>query len=188
MATKIPLYVDNEIFETSDDYNLYVNDKAEFNVTLTLYNNCAENNRVDKSNYLFNPISFRGLFKTPTSLTSPILIVSGGIEISNKNYAYIEELHRYYFITDIISIRNGVWELVLNVDVLYTYNDYIKELTGFIERSENLSTPSITDERNTILGTYDYTTVDITTDTEYNIFGGVPQDKRFCISGMGFSI
>ena len=59
-----------------------------------------------------------------TSVTSPTIII-GGIKsldnISDYNYAYIPQCHRYYYINDIIALSGGRVKLVLTVDVLKTY-------------------------------------------------------------------
>ena len=53
------------------------------------------------------------------------------------NYAYIPEFKRYYFITNIESVRNNVWRVSFHVDVLFTYREQIKRNSAIIERNEN---------------------------------------------------
>lgn len=58
-------------------------------------------------------------------------------DISKCNYCYIEELDRYYYITDITIQRNNVWLLSLKCDVLMTFEGGIRALNGTVDRQEN---------------------------------------------------
>lgn len=52
------------------------------------------------------------------------------------NYAYIPEFHRYYFITEITSLHNKVWQVAMRVDVLMSYKDAIFDLECLVSRNE----------------------------------------------------
>lgn len=81
--------------------------------------------------------SVQGEFKAKTDIVSPVLLIDGIDNIISKlNYCYIPILNRYYFITDISSVRNGLWELSCHCDVLETYKDKIKETEAVISRQE----------------------------------------------------
>ena len=55
--------------------------------------------------------------KSGTSYISPTLL----LEISGQpDYNYLEFEGWYYFVTDIISVRNDLWEIVCQVDPLAT--------------------------------------------------------------------
>ena len=58
-------------------------------------------------------------------------------DISKCNYCYIEELDRYYYITDITIQRNNVWLLSLKCDVLMTFAGGIRALNGTVDRQQN---------------------------------------------------
>lgn len=58
-------------------------------------------------------------------------------DISKCNYCYIEELDRYYYITDITIQRKNVWILSLKCDVLMTFSSGIRALNGTVDRQEN---------------------------------------------------
>ena len=63
------------------------------------------------------------------------------------NYAYIPEFERYYFVTNIVNVRNNLWEVHFHVDVLQTYwNDY-KYSPSVISRSETLRVKDLVDNR-----------------------------------------
>lgn len=47
---------------------------------------------------------------------------------TGMNYCYIPAFGRYYYVTSITAVRNGLWAVECRVDVLKTYEDYIDEL------------------------------------------------------------
>ena len=57
-------------------------------------------------------------------------------KILTSNYAYIPDFNRYYFINDIISVRQNMWRVVMNVDVLMSYKTQIYNLDAFVNRNE----------------------------------------------------
>lgn len=59
------------------------------------------------------------------------------IELANANYCYIDIFKRYYFIEDIVIMRDNRAQLHLKVDPLYTYRDAIKGLYLTVSRQEN---------------------------------------------------
>ena len=67
-------------------------------------------------------------------------------KLLKSNYCYISDFNRYYYIDDIVSIANNLWEISLDCDVLYTYKDKIIENDAFIDRQENLYNDEIIDE------------------------------------------
>mgnify|MGYP006908867257 CR=1 FL=1 len=54
-----------------------------------------------------------------------------------SNYAYIADFNRYYFIDNPIAECPGVYTLKMSVDVLMSFANGIKALTGVISRQEN---------------------------------------------------
>ena len=62
------------------------------------------------------------LFKEDTSLLNPAL----KLRLSNKpDYNYFKIDDRYYWITDIISLNNNLWQITGQIDVLATYKGHI---------------------------------------------------------------
>lgn len=70
------------------------------------------------------------VLKRETSLNSPSFLLQSD-DIPNANYCKFYD--RYYYIEDIVSIRNDLWELVCNIDVLGTYRANIHATTAFVE-------------------------------------------------------
>lgn len=57
-------------------------------------------------------------------------------KIISCNYMYIPTFNRYYFIDDIISVRNNLWRIVAHVDVLMSFKKEILNQTVLINRNE----------------------------------------------------
>lgn len=78
------------------------------------------------------PVSTGTLFnvtlKQPTSLNSPVFTISA----NTFNYNYCKFNGAYYFVTDIVSLRNDVWEVHCTKDVLATYRTQIMSSTAYV--------------------------------------------------------
>lgn len=103
---------------------------------ITLYTNESEKNKLEKT--ITNSILLEGNLRDESSIINPIILIS-----SNKedipymyNYAYVPAFGRYYFITDIESVRTGIWRVSMHVDVLMSYKEQIKNLNVIINNSE----------------------------------------------------
>lgn len=118
---------------------------------LTLYQNISEQNKLDKT--LNNPLKLTGTVRgvDNVNIISPIISISNIDEqITTYNYAYIKEFNRYYFINNIRSLRNDLWLLELDIDVLTTYKDQIRAQKGLISRNENEFNNALIDDRLTM--------------------------------------
>ena len=74
------------------------------------------------------------LLKRDTSILRPVLLVNSAQDIFTFNYMYISEFSRYYFIDDIRSVHDNLWEISAHVDVLETYKSQILANTAVIRR------------------------------------------------------
>lgn len=74
------------------------------------------------------------LLKRDTSILRPVLLVNSAQDIFTFNYMYISEFSRYYFIDDIRSVHDNLWEISAHVDVLETYKNQILANTAVIRR------------------------------------------------------
>lgn len=101
---------------------------------ITLYFNTSEPNRMNKT--LTTIASVDGTLRTQSSVINPVIGIATNLNFSNVNYMYIDEFHRYYFINDIVSVRNGIWEISAHVDVLSTYAKQVSMLPCVIGRNE----------------------------------------------------
>lgn len=105
---------------------------------INLFTCTAERNRVNKSNYISNRFNINGTLRNESSIIDPIILIEKTNPVSNYyNYMYIDEFKRWYFINDIVSIRNNIWEIHAHVDVLYTWGADIGNMEAVIDRCEN---------------------------------------------------
>lgn len=103
-------------------------------MNITLCVNNSERNKLSKS--LSNMNVFSGSLKDETSVTSPVVMM----ELENPtgfNYAYIPEFGRYYFIRDMVSVRTGLWKISMQVDVLQSFQNYIRGCLVILSDTEN---------------------------------------------------
>ena len=103
---------------------------------ITLYTNESEKNKLEKT--ITNSILLEGNLRDESSIINPIILISSNKEDITYmyNYAYIPAFGRYYFITDIESVRTGIWRVSMHVDVLMSYKEQIKNLNVIINNSE----------------------------------------------------
>ena len=101
--------------------------------SINLYNNNSEKNKIGKSLTSYGTLT--GTLRNECSLTSPEVLVQSATPIL-CNYAYIANFGRYYFITDVVSVRNNMYIIRLRCNVLETYKKQISKNTAVIERSQ----------------------------------------------------
>lgn len=100
-----------------------------------MQHNASEPERLSKK--LTNIIEMEGTLKNETSIIDPTLLVYGAMSNFVKvNYMYIPSFARYYYVTDIRSIKNNLFEIDGHVDVLMTYRSQIRKNKAVIRRSE----------------------------------------------------
>lgn len=107
-------------------------------MVLKLYKNNSERNCVTKT--LSNELQLTGTLRHETSIKTPVITIVGDDSIIGYNYAFIVEFNRYYFITDIKSIRNGFWELSFLCDVLMSFKDDILSSFAVIDQTQEYDT------------------------------------------------
>lgn len=105
-------------------------------ITVAFYQNNSEPYRIGKN--LTAKYAESCLLKDGTSVENPVILITNYNNLTDCNYMYIDEFHRYYFIGDIISVRQGLWEVHAHVDVLETYKDQIKACSATFKRQEHL--------------------------------------------------
>lgn len=103
---------------------------------IKLFKYSKENNRVDKDVYFNGELALEGTLRSSTSIINPIFQIAYDNTIIEYNYCYIQYFNRYYFIDNINSIRNGLWELSLRVDVLMSFKNNILAQTCIVARNE----------------------------------------------------
>ena len=78
--------------------------------------------------------------KGEIALSKLNIILKSNIDIINKyNYVYIPMFNRYYFITKISSPANQVFQFDLEVDVLESFKDDIKNSRCLIVKQDDIN-------------------------------------------------
>lgn len=130
---------------------------------IQFYKNNAEVNKLDKTGFIELQRTLNGTLKDGTSIINPIVKIysteglqvvddfnvdvvdsnnsdiyffDDGFDIVNTNYAYIPEFRRYYFISDIVVLYNNIYQISMQCDVLMSFKEEIKNLSGLISRNE----------------------------------------------------
>lgn len=130
-----------------ESYGVYRPPVTTFDVNL--YQNTAEANRVDKTNYISTVGTLSGVLRDESSITD-VTITFESVDIPTFNYVYISAFNRYYFVNDITSIKYKLWQMSLSVDPLMTYKDAILSCNGFIDRNENDYNPNVIDKKRVV--------------------------------------
>lgn len=102
--------------------------------TISLFKTASENNRVVKT--LTDEKQLSGELRNQTSVLNPSIRIESADNISTYNYAYISEFGRYYYITDIVSVRTNCWIVSLRCDVLMSYKDEIQGLNVILSNTQ----------------------------------------------------
>ena len=105
---------------------------------INLFTCNAERNRINKSDHISNRFVLEGSFRKATSALNIEVDVEKTNPLTYKyNYMYIEEFGRYYFIDEIVSVRNGLWTIMATVDVLMSFRKDILESSVIIDKAED---------------------------------------------------
>lgn len=82
--------------------------------------------------------------KSGTSLMAPTLLLNSS---SYPNYNYCIFMGYYYFVRDIVSVRNNLWEIYLTIDALATAKSAITASTQFVSYSSHKTSDWLADNR-----------------------------------------
>ena len=102
--------------------------------TISLFKTASENNRVLK--VLTDEKQLSGELRNQTSVLNPTIRIESSDNISGYNYCYISEFGRYYYITDIVSVRTNCWVVSLRCDVLMSYKDEIQSMNVILNNTQ----------------------------------------------------
>ena len=102
--------------------------------TISLFKTASENNRVVK--VLTDEKQLSGELRNQTSVLNPTIRIESADNISGYNYCYISGFGRYYYITDIVSVRTNCWVVSLRCDVLMSYKDEIQSMNVILNNTQ----------------------------------------------------
>ena len=105
-------------------------------MNITFYKNSSEKEKIGKS--LSSGLTLSGNLRDECSITSPSILVEA-TSLVDYNYCYIPEFKRYYFISDIVSVRNNLWRVSLKCDVLESFKSDILKLSCIVDKQQNQS-------------------------------------------------
>ena len=114
-------------------------------MTVILYN--VQDNRTAVVKTLSGAVTYNGYLRDASDVINPVMTFEFDNYPTNKNYARIEEFNRYYFITNIVHVRENLYEIHFHVDVLMTYWDTFKYSRCIVARSETLRVKDLVDNR-----------------------------------------
>ena len=104
--------------------------------TINFYINSSEKNKVDKTLTLISSVS--GTLKDATSIIDPVILIEGDLSsFTGCNYMSIEAFGRSYFVNNIRSITNNLFEVSGHVDVISTYKDAIRRNSAIIRKQQH---------------------------------------------------
>lgn len=91
------------------------------------------------------------LLKEETSILRPSFLLKHDplepAEVYDYNYVFCQEFERYYHITNIEAVRNDLWRIDCDVDVLASWKTHIQAANAFVAYSTTLGNAQIIDRR-----------------------------------------
>ena len=103
-------------------------------MNVSLYKTSSPPNKINKD--LGSALSFDGTLREGSSVLSPSILLAT-VNPAGYNYAFISQFGRYYYIDDIISARNGLWQVKMSVDVLMSHASDINRLQVILKSTES---------------------------------------------------
>lgn len=94
-------------------------------MNITLYVTGSERHAVRKT--LQSGLELTGSLRGESSVINPSFLIQAN-NPSQYNYCYIPEFGRYYFISNITSVRTNIWRIDCSVDVLMSFQEEILNL------------------------------------------------------------
>lgn len=94
----------------------------------TFYNFSKRVNSTKVPDASVSGTTFNVVFKMPTSRRNPTIRINA--DAFNFNYCLMEG--KYYFVTDVVSVRNDLWDVNLSIDVLGSYRSEIRATNAYV--------------------------------------------------------
>lgn len=105
-------------------------------ITVKAFQYNSPNHFINKQ--LIDVATYTGSLREETSVIDPIFDIETSSDLSQMNYIWINELHRYYYVTNIVSVATNLWRIYCHVDVLMTYKPTILAHEAVIGRQQQL--------------------------------------------------
>lgn len=161
--------------------------------TINAYSTNSDNNHVEKVFTL--RASLTGTLREPCSILKPEIVIERQTAPTNWTHIFILSFNsRWYYINNIVSVGQNLWQLSCSVDVLETYHGsrddetMLYGCTGIVSRNEGSSDPTLTDtalpiQNNTTLTKITATVTDIANtwiSSENILKSTLTYDNRYC--------
>jgi len=99
-------------------------------MNILLYNNLSPDIQIHKN---ITPVAtLTGALRGESNIVNPTIRIEAA-DLPACNYAYIPEFNRYYFARDIRVIRNRIFDISLQSDVLMSFD--LSAITGVVIES-----------------------------------------------------
>ena len=119
--------------------------------------------------------SITATLKDDVSMMQPVFIIQG----DHFAYNYIEFAGRYYFVDDVVSLRNNLCEIHCNIDVLATYKAAIQAASAYVLYYTHNNTEIVDQRLSTKTG------ITVSSDTE--TFNNLGTGNAYMITCVGKS-
>ena len=117
-------------------------------MTIDLYNNNSEPEKINKS--LSNKLTLTGVVRGEIDVENPIVEIDASNQqnaIISRNYCYITEFGRYYYITEKTFVTNELCVIKCKRDPLMSFANGILYTKMLFERSENMAQTYVVDNK-----------------------------------------
>lgn len=99
---------------------------------ISLYKTKDSNNTLNKT--MTDKLDFNIKFKETANILSPRIRIRSDVSLIGYNYGFIPEFERFYFITDIDIMNDGIFSLSLRCDVIESFKSDLLECTGLVTK------------------------------------------------------
>lgn len=103
-------------------------------MNITLCQNLSENNIINKS--IIDVDNITAVIKGPISVETPVLLLQYDSSLQDINYFKIPEFDRSYYITDVVDLTGGRYQITGKSDVLESFKNAILGLTAVIDKQQ----------------------------------------------------
>lgn len=109
---------------------------------IIFYNNISDTREVPKT--LTNQITKTGTLRDSGNIQNPVITTA--YNPIDKNYCYISDFNRYYYIDSVTAVRNNLFEISCRCDVLESFKDDILNSPAIISRNSSNFNTFLADE------------------------------------------
>ena len=139
-STSGVVYADQEVVTNLASADESITLYAMWDISLlkiTLYQNESEKNKIGKE--LTQVLQVSGRLREETSIIDPVILIQCSLpQVALVNYMYIPAFERYYFVTNITSVRTDLVQFEAHCEVLESFKEYILDNEAIIKRQTSL--------------------------------------------------